>query len=98
MDTNPQAKLVIHRGTDRPGRYAWSPFVTKLEVRYRLSDLPYTCGVGGPIAAPNGKVSQPPYSRRLVAKHLPDPLGGAVRSREGHRDPRRYFAHFKGSD
>jgi hypothetical protein len=57
MDTNLQAKLVLHRGTDRPGRYAWSPFVTKLEFRHRLSDLPYTCGVGGPVAAPNGKVS-----------------------------------------
>jgi hypothetical protein len=56
MDTHPQAKLVIHRGADRSGRYVWSPFVTKVEFRHRLSNLSYTCGVSGPIAGPKGKI------------------------------------------
>jgi hypothetical protein len=57
MDNHSEVKLVIHRGTDRPGQYAWSPFVTKVEIRHRLSDLPYTCGPGGPLGGPKGKVS-----------------------------------------
>jgi hypothetical protein len=60
MDTQPQPKLVIHRGTDLLGRYSWSPFVTKLEFRHRLSDCTYTCGDGGSAAAPNGKVGLRP--------------------------------------
>jgi hypothetical protein len=57
METLSQASLIIHRGADRPGRYTWSPFVTKLETRFRLSGLSYTCGAGGAPAGPKGKVS-----------------------------------------
>jgi hypothetical protein len=56
MDTKSQAKLVVHRGADRPGQYVWSPFVTKLEFRHRLSSLPYACGAAGPFAGPKGKI------------------------------------------
>lgn len=57
METPKQASLVIHRGADRPGLYVWSPFVTKLEFRFRLSGLSYTCGAAGAPAGPKGKVS-----------------------------------------
>jgi hypothetical protein len=48
-------KLIIH-GANKPGQYTWSPFVTKLEFRLRLSDLPYQHGTGGPFTAPRGKI------------------------------------------
>lgn len=57
MNSPQQVQLTVHRGTDRPGLYAWSPFVTKLEFRLRLSSLPYACGPGGPASGPKGKVS-----------------------------------------
>jgi len=49
-------KLTVHRGFDWPGRYTWSPFVTKLEVRLRFAGLPYAVGAGGPRSAPQGKI------------------------------------------
>lgn len=57
MASSQQPQLIVHRGTDRPGLYAWSPFVTKVEFRLRLSNLPYTCGSEGPASGPKGKVS-----------------------------------------
>jgi hypothetical protein len=56
MDSTTQTKLLIHRGADKPGQYVWSPFVTKVEVRHRLSHLPYACGPAGPFAGPKGKI------------------------------------------
>lgn len=49
-------KITIHRGAERSGQYTWSPFVTKLEFRLRLSNLPYVCGSGGPLTGPKGKI------------------------------------------
>lgn len=49
-------KITVHRGFDWPGRYTWSPFVTKLEVRLRFAGLPYVVGNGGPRSAPQGKI------------------------------------------
>lgn len=77
MDTQAAAKIVIHRGADRPGRYVWSPFVTKVEFRLRLSDLLYTCGAAGPFAGPKGKVCWLLDSLTSLAEHLPDTLGRA---------------------
>jgi hypothetical protein len=56
MNAKSQATLLIHRGADRPGQYVWSPFVTKVEFRHRLSNLPYACGAAGPFAGPKGKI------------------------------------------
>ncbi|KAF2824296.1 hypothetical protein CC86DRAFT_354227 [Ophiobolus disseminans] len=71
MNTSNPAKLVIHRGSDRPGRYVWSPFVTKVEFRHRLSGLSYTCGAGGPIGGPKGKI---PWVELSVPEHEPEVL------------------------
>ena len=56
MNAATARKIVVHRGADKPGRYIWSPFVTKLEFRFRHSNLAYTCGSGGPANGPKGKM------------------------------------------
>jgi len=59
-------KIVIHRGADRPGRYIWSPFVTKVEFRHRLAELPYSCGAGGPRNRPRARfVLTSPFNAHL---------------------------------
>lgn len=47
--------LTLYRGLDNRGCYVWSPFVTKLELRLRLSNFPYTVEPGSRAAAPKGK-------------------------------------------
>ncbi|KAH5636355.1 thioredoxin-like fold-containing protein [Parastagonospora nodorum] len=64
-------KIVIHRGADRPGRYIWSPFVTKVEFRHRLAELPYSCGAGGPRNGPKGKI---PWVEVSIPGQEPDTL------------------------
>lgn len=59
MDLKEDQRLVIYRGADLPSRYTWSPFVTKLEFRCRLSSLKYICGIGFPPSGPKGKI---PYA------------------------------------
>ncbi|KAH7379566.1 hypothetical protein BKA66DRAFT_466290 [Pyrenochaeta sp. MPI-SDFR-AT-0127] len=56
MDNQLKCKLVIARGTDRPGQYSWSPFVTKVEFRFRLGKLSYENGTSGPLQGPRGKI------------------------------------------
>ncbi|KAH4929110.1 thioredoxin-like fold-containing protein [Parastagonospora nodorum] len=95
-------KIVIHRGADRPGRYIWSPFVTKVEFRHRLAELPYSCGAGGPRNGPKGKIpwvevsipGQEPdtladsslITKDLVAKGLADDLNAHLTVQEKAQD------------
>ncbi|KAI9731246.1 MAG: hypothetical protein M1818_007871 [Claussenomyces sp. TS43310] len=51
-----QPHLTLYRGFEDRGCYVWSPFVTKLELRLRLSQFPYTVGTGSPTTAPKGKI------------------------------------------
>jgi hypothetical protein len=48
--------LVLFRGWEDHGCYVWSPFVTKVEFRLRLSNVPYTAKAGSPLTAPTGKI------------------------------------------
>ncbi|PWY75265.1 hypothetical protein BO94DRAFT_474379 [Aspergillus sclerotioniger CBS 115572] len=53
-------KITLYRGFPTPGIYTWSPFVTKLEARFRFSDIRYSTEGGSIRAAPRGKI---PYIR-----------------------------------
>ncbi|OZJ01456.1 hypothetical protein BZG36_05749, partial [Bifiguratus adelaidae] len=48
--------LTLYRGWEDRGCYVWSPFVTKLELRLRLSNFPYTIESGSSTTAPKGKI------------------------------------------
>jgi len=47
--------LTLYRGLDDRGNYVWFPFVTKLELRLRLSNFPYTVEPGSRAGAPKRK-------------------------------------------
>jgi hypothetical protein len=49
-------ELTLYRGSDEPGQFVWSPFVTKVEFRLRTSSAPYTRAIGSPAAGPKGKI------------------------------------------
>lgn len=59
MDLKTEQRIAIYRGADLPNQYTWSPFVSKLEFRCRLSGLRYICEVGFPPSGPKGKI---PYA------------------------------------
>ncbi|PWY88206.1 glutathione S-transferase [Aspergillus heteromorphus CBS 117.55] len=48
--------IILHRGLPGTAKYTWSPFVTKLEARFRFGNLPYQTATGSPRSAPKGKV------------------------------------------
>ncbi|KAF2999920.1 hypothetical protein E8E13_008899 [Curvularia kusanoi] len=56
MDTKAEQRIAIYRGADLPNQYTWSPFVSKLEFRCRLSGLKYACEIGFPPSGPKGKI------------------------------------------
>lgn len=56
MTTKAARSIIAFRGANYPGRYVWSPFVTKLEFRFRLSDLPHSTAAGSPPQGPRGKI------------------------------------------
>lgn len=51
-----QPRITIYRGWEDPGKYVWSPFVTKLELRLRYGGLSYETKAGSTFKAPKGKV------------------------------------------
>lgn len=48
--------ITLHRGWDTPGIFVWSPFVTKVEARFRFAGLEYKTDAGGPRSGPRGKI------------------------------------------
>ncbi|KAF1843512.1 uncharacterized protein K460DRAFT_433157 [Cucurbitaria berberidis CBS 394.84] len=71
MDSQPNYKLVVSRGTSphlnyfhrtsdsstrAAAQYVWSPHVAKLELCFRLSKLSYESNSGGPLNVPRGKI------------------------------------------
>jgi hypothetical protein len=58
MDTKATSKpqLTLYRGWKSTGCYVWSPYVTKLELRLRISDLVYDVSKGSVLNAPKGKI------------------------------------------
>lgn len=49
-------KFTIYRGFRPAPTHVWSPFVNKLEARFRLAGLAYRIDVGSPRQAPRGKI------------------------------------------
>jgi len=49
-------KITVFRGWKDPGKFVWSPYVTKLEARLRFGGVPYTAEAGSPRSAPKGKI------------------------------------------
>ncbi|KAK3900858.1 failed axon connections [Staphylotrichum tortipilum] len=49
-------KFTIYRGFPTTPAHVWSPFVNKLETRFRLAGLPYRIDIGSPRQAPRGKI------------------------------------------
>lgn len=63
--------ITIFRGWKDPG-YVWSPYVTKLEARFRFAGLSYRLGAGSPRSAPKGKIpyielAQPDQEPEIIA-------------------------------
>ena len=52
----PESKLKLFRGSVDAGKYVSSPFVTKIEFRLRLADVPYALDAGAPWLGPKGKI------------------------------------------
>ena len=50
-----QPTITLYRGFQDAGAYAWSPFVNKLEARFRFAGLSYSNGTGSLMKAPRGK-------------------------------------------
>jgi hypothetical protein len=48
--------ITLYRGFKGNGVYVWSPFVNKLEARFRLAGLPYLTDSGSPMQGPKGKI------------------------------------------
>jgi hypothetical protein len=48
--------ITLFRGWLDKGCYVWSPFVTKLELRLRISHITYKVAAGSPNTAPTGKI------------------------------------------
>lgn len=56
--------ITIFCGFKPTGVHVWSPFVNKLETRFRLAGLSYQVEAGSPLQAPRGKI---PYISILDA-------------------------------
>ena len=66
---NPPELITLYRGFDLPSQHVWSPFVNKLELRLRLSSIPYRIAPGSMSSAPRGKIPYillPPPSNELL--------------------------------
>ncbi|KAK3936238.1 hypothetical protein QBC46DRAFT_395557 [Diplogelasinospora grovesii] len=51
-----ETTITLYRGWLDPGKYVWSPFVIKLETRFRFDGLQYRTACGSPRESPNGKI------------------------------------------
>ena len=56
MAADPHPDIVLYRGQSKAGAYAGSPFVAKLEARFRLDGLRYKADMGSPLSSPRGKI------------------------------------------
>ncbi|KIY00478.1 uncharacterized protein Z520_04163 [Fonsecaea multimorphosa CBS 102226] len=51
-----KSKLTLSRGWPEKGVYSWSPYVTKVEFRFRHAGLAYDVEAGSVKVAPKGKI------------------------------------------
>ncbi|KAK3368648.1 hypothetical protein B0H63DRAFT_488870 [Podospora didyma] len=56
MAVKSQAPITLYRGFATTNTHVWSPFVNKLETRFRLAGITYRVDVGGPRQGPRGKI------------------------------------------
>ena len=57
LNAGPEAsRLTLFRGSDDPGQYVSSPFVTKVEFRLRVAEIDYALAAGAPWLGPKGKI------------------------------------------
>jgi len=86
--------ILLARGWKQSNIYGWSPFCTKLELRFRLSGIKYRCEAGSPPSGPMAKLpyvtisstSSPPYklgdtaliARDFINNGLMEDLNGAL--------------------
>ncbi|RAH86866.1 glutathione S-transferase [Aspergillus japonicus CBS 114.51] len=56
MASNQAPDITLYRGFPWPGKYTWSPFVTKLEARLRFAGISYRTDAGSPLGSPRGKI------------------------------------------
>lgn len=56
MASQNESQLTLYRGYDGAGQFVWSPFVSKLECRLRISKAPYIRGIGSAPAGPRKKI------------------------------------------
>ena len=74
----PSDRLKLYRGADDKGRYVSSPFVTKVEFRLRLAEVPYSIGEGAPWQGPKGKIPYLEVAGELDSKGKPLKLGDST--------------------
>ncbi|KAI1379304.1 hypothetical protein F4677DRAFT_327867 [Hypoxylon crocopeplum] len=81
MAAQDEPDVTVFRGWKESGKYVWSPYVTKLEARFRFADVRYATDVGSIRAAPKGKV---PY---VECRNL-SPVRGSSTVQEESSRPR----------
>jgi len=54
--TSSQSQITLYRGWKDTGKYVWSPFVTKVELRLRIDGIKYSTEAGSPLKGPRGKI------------------------------------------
>lgn len=64
------ANITVYRGFPATANYVWSPFVTKLEARFRFAGVSYIPEQGSLIKAPRGKI---PYMSITTSKTTSEP-------------------------
>lgn len=77
MDGSPD--ITLFRGWEDYGKYVWSPYVTKVEVRLRFAGVRYGVDSGSPRTAPRGKI---PY-----VEYRPPPPPSSGTSRSASQEP-----------
>jgi hypothetical protein len=89
MDNTVTGKLdvTLFRGWKDSGCYVWSPFVTKLELRLRLSNLQYRTAAGSPKSAPSGKI---PY---VEVKETDQPFSHPTQIGDSALIAKRFIEH-----
>lgn len=71
VDATAHPQITLFRGWKDLGKYVWSPFVTKLELRLRIAGLKYRTEEGSKFKSPKGKI---PYVTIVPANEPGEPL------------------------
>ena len=69
----PLHKITLYRGFPGTNHYVWSPFVNKLEARFRFTGLSYRSDIGSPLKGPRGKIPYVEISKNSESGGLVTP-------------------------